>query len=57
MEWTVHYFQYRSRFWQSALTTPDPAAYAQQKGTMWDKMAHDADRSFKNINKNYKSPL
>ena len=57
MQWTVRYFQYRSRFWQSAPTTPGPAAYAQRKGAMWDKMARDADRSFKNINKNYKSPL
>jgi len=63
MEWTVRYFLHRSRFWQSAPTAslaqlaPGPAAYAQRKATMWDKMARDADRSFKNINKNYKSAL
>jgi len=63
MEWTVRYFLHKSRFWQSAPTAdltkvlPGQTAYAQRKAAMWDKLARDADHSFKNINKNYKSPL
>ena len=62
MEWTVRYFLHKNRFWQSAPTAdltqvPGQAAYAHRKAAMWDKLARDADHSFKNINKNYKSPL
>lgn len=62
MEWTVRYFVHKRHFWQSAFTAnlaqpPGPLAYAQRKAAMWDKLAHDADRSFTNINKYYRSPL
>lgn len=59
MEWTVRYFVHKSAFWRSAPTSgpPGPAAYARRKAAMWDELARDADRSFTNINKNYKSTL
>jgi hypothetical protein len=59
MEWTVRYFMYKSRLWPSAPMSlaAGPAAYARRKAVMWDHMARDADRSFRSINANYKSPL
>ena len=62
MEWIICYFLHKNHFWQSALTAdltqvPGQAAYAHRKAAIWDKLARDADHSFKNINKNYKSPL
>src|SRR6266567_2572202 len=61
MEWTVRYFMHKCHFWKSAVgagqVLPGPSAYASRKATMWHQLALFADRSFKNINVNYKSPL
>lgn len=63
MQWTVRYFLYKQRFWQSATSADGspllsgPAAYANRKAAMWHHLAVFGDRSFKNIDVNYQSVL
>jgi len=63
MEWTVRYFFHKMDYWidaHSADGSPlsaGAAAYASRKTAMWHDLALYADKSFKNVNNNYKSPL
>ncbi|KAF8965105.1 hypothetical protein BDZ97DRAFT_1659385, partial [Flammula alnicola] len=62
MQWTVRYFMHKSKTWQSALTSGRPltagaAAYADRKVVMWRQLALISDKSFKNTNVHYESPL
>ncbi|KIM39386.1 hypothetical protein M413DRAFT_74977, partial [Hebeloma cylindrosporum] len=61
MEWTVRYFLHKMDYWR-APPPPDreppssgAAAYAARKCAMWHDLALYADKSFKNVNINYKS--
>ncbi|KAF8961009.1 hypothetical protein BDZ97DRAFT_1665083 [Flammula alnicola] len=62
MQWTVRYFMHKSRTWQLAFTSDRPltagaAAYADRKVVMWRQLALISDKSFKNTNVHYESPL
>lgn len=58
MQWTVLFFVYQSRKWASQSgSTSGAVAYANRKHAMWQGLGVSADRTFKLLNKAYKSPL
>lgn len=65
MQWTVRYFLHNCKSWderarslsEQEFQSPGSLAYAKRKASLWEKLGHKSDRSFRAINNAYKSPL
>jgi hypothetical protein len=58
MQWTVAFFGYNSHKWVREVgSSAGAVAYANRKRVMWQNQAFSADRTFRLLNNDYKSPL
>ena len=60
MEWTTRYFLHKAGMWQEQLgdqTLPGPKAYAARQSAQWGNLASDAERAFRNVNREYKKVM
>lgn len=61
MQWTVRYFIYHSKRWESASrgnnTLPGALAYANRQQAWWQELALRADNAFRSVNADYISPI
>lgn len=57
MEWTVRFFMYMARVWQSRRdlhsSSHDKCAYAEERIAMWNKMGQSAEVAFYAANQSY----
>jgi hypothetical protein len=60
MEWTVKSFIQQSQKPLASVsgnTPPGPLAYAHRQHAKWQDLASSADKAFRSVNLNYKSPM